>query len=248
MSGQFDNCTSVTPACPVAATTYGYTPNLAGNVVLLAVFGICAIAQLGLGIFYRLPSYASVVTLCCVCEAVGYVGRIIMHNNPWSDVGFKIQIVCLILAPSFLAAGIYLTIKHLVRTLGPQFSRLPPHLYTWIFICFDAISIVIQAVGGGLAATGGDMTDAGGYIMLGGIAIQVATMSVCVLLAIDFAFSVWRASKRPDPSTDLGKFHTKIASRGFKFYLTATAIAFTAILVRCIYRYGSIFAAVVDTC
>lgn len=106
-----------------------------------------------------------------------FLSSSMMHNNPWDDVGFKIQIVCLIIAPSFLAAGIYLTLKHIVMALGPEHSRLKPRLYTWIFISCDALSIVIQAVGGGIAASSdGSAADTGGNIMVAGIAIQVATM------------------------------------------------------------------------
>lgn len=102
-----------------------------------------------------------------------------MNSNPWDDVGYKIQIVCLILAPSFLAAGIYLTLKHIIMHLGPEYSRLRPKYYTWIFISCDALSIVIQAVGGGIAASSdGSGADTGGDIMVVGIAIQVATMYV----------------------------------------------------------------------
>lgn len=76
MSGPFENCTQVTPECPVEATTYGYTPNLAGNVILLAVFALCAIAQIFLGIWYRLWSFGIVVSIGSVLEFVGYIGRV----------------------------------------------------------------------------------------------------------------------------------------------------------------------------
>lgn len=43
----------------------------------------------------------------------GYGGRLMLHNDPFSDSGFKLQIVLLTFAPAFLAAGIYLNLKHL---------------------------------------------------------------------------------------------------------------------------------------
>ena len=183
-------CTEVTPLCPVELTTYGYYPNLAGNIILLVVFGVCALAQLGLGIKYKLRAFGSVATISCAMEAAGYGGRIMMHQNPWTSSGFKLQIVLLILAPSFLAAGIYLTLKHLVMVLGPEHSRLPPKLYTWIFIGFDAVSILTQAAGGGLAASTGDLVNIGNRVIIAGIAIQVATMFVCFLVSLDFAYRV----------------------------------------------------------
>lgn len=40
-----------------------------------------------------------------------------LHNDPFSDSGFKLQIVLLTLAPAFFAAGIYLQLKHLYVAL-----------------------------------------------------------------------------------------------------------------------------------
>lgn len=193
-----------------------------------------------------------------------------MHNNPWDDVGFKIQIVCLIIAPSFLAAGIYLTLKHIIMALGPEHSRLKPRLYTWIFISCDALSIVVQAVGGGIAASSdGSAADAGGNIMIAGIAIQVATMyaippnlgtralltqrsrAICVLLAIDFAWSLSRSVKSSGASSDGGsleKPHSYSTTKGFYFYLICTSLAFLTIFIRCIYRFVTSRAAQIESC
>lgn len=242
----FRECTQVTPQCPVEATTYGYYPNLPGNAILLAVFAAVTVAQGILGLFYRLPSFGSVVTIACAGEAIGYGGRIMMNSNPWSDAGFKIQIVCLILSPSFLAAGIYLTLKHVVMAIGPQYSRLKPNLYTWIFISCDAGSILLQAAGGGVASAGdGHIVDVGNSIMIAGIAFQVATMTVCLILAVDFAIALWRGNvlRRTTPESsesegaELEKTTTNSAKTNkFYYYLTCSFIAFIAIYVRCIYR------------
>ena len=84
----------------------------------------------------------------------GYIGRILMHDNPWNANGFKLQIDALILSPSFIAASVDLTMKHVALTFGEERSRIKPRLYTWVFIGVDFFSIVVQAVGGGIAASG----------------------------------------------------------------------------------------------
>lgn len=125
-------CTEVTPECPVEYTTYGYYPNLGGNAFLLAAFALCFFGQIIMGWKTKVRAFSIVVAMGCGLEAIGYGGRIMMNENPWSSDGFKMQVCCLILAPSFLAAGIYLTIKHLVIHLGQESSRLAPRWYTWI--------------------------------------------------------------------------------------------------------------------
>jgi hypothetical protein len=159
-------------------------------------------------------------------EAVGYGARLMMYKNPWNDSGFKIQLVFLILAPSFLAGGIYLTLKYLVLHFGQEYSRLQPGLYTWIFVGCDALSIVIQAIGGAIAAsTTGHLLDTGNSLMMAGIAVQVVTMSLCALLAIDFAIHVLRGA---------GK--SNCGNSQFCCYLVSIAFSFATILIRSIYR------------
>jgi hypothetical protein len=164
------NCTFVSPDCPVEATIYGFTPNLAINIFFCAAFGTCALLQFIQGLTWKTYPYTTTLILGCIAESIGtfpttpshklptnpillgYVGRILLNHNPWSDPGFKIQIVCLIIAPAFLSAGIYLTLRQLVLALDSELSRIKPRLYTWIFITCDVVSIVLQGVGGGLAA------------------------------------------------------------------------------------------------
>ncbi|KAI4137299.1 MAG: hypothetical protein LQ341_005209, partial [Variospora aurantia] len=99
MADQFENCTAVTDLCPIEATTYGYRPNLAANIFFLAIFALCGIIQLFQGLKWKTWTFMIAMTWGCLTEVLGYVGRLIMNNNPWSEVGFQIQICCLIIAP-----------------------------------------------------------------------------------------------------------------------------------------------------
>jgi hypothetical protein len=81
-----------------------------------------------------------------------------------------------IFAPAFLAAGIYLTLKHVVIQFGKEWSRLRPSWYTYIFIACDISSLVMQSAGGALAATadpGASIGDVGTNLMIAGIIWQV---------------------------------------------------------------------------
>lgn len=63
-----------------------------------------------------------------------------------------IQIVCLTIAPAFLAAGIYLCLSRIVVTFGEENSRIKPLSYPRIFVPCDILSLVLQATGGGMAS------------------------------------------------------------------------------------------------
>lgn len=102
------NCTHVAPQCPVSETLYGYRPNLGGNYFLCILFGVLLVCQLAIYVLLRSRrSYTIFVSAGLVGELVGYVGRILLHHNPWYEYAESIQIACLVIAPSFLAAGIY---------------------------------------------------------------------------------------------------------------------------------------------
>jgi len=149
-------CTKVSlPNCPVQRTVYGYYPSLSANAFFCAWFGVFLLLNLILGIRYKTWTYMLALTLGCLTEIIGYIGRIMMHYNPWSVTGFQMQICCIILGPAFNSAAIYLTLKHIALTFGPQYSLIRPAWYTYIFITCDLVSLVLQGLGGGLAATAG---------------------------------------------------------------------------------------------
>ncbi len=172
-----------------------------------------------------------------------------MHSNPWSPAGFKTQICCLVLAPSFLAAGIYVTLKHLVLYCGPEHSRLKPRLYPWVFIGCDFGSIVLQAIGGGTAAAAGDqgqnkkLLDVGDGLIVAGIAFQVATMAVCAVLMLDYFLRFQKAKKANSVTHSESEYEKNATdaktSRNFRIFCFAIGFAFLTIFIRCIYRYVS---------
>lgn len=171
-------------------------------------------------------------------EMAGYIGRVLMHDNPWSGPAFKLQIVCLVLAPTFVAAGVYLTLKHIILSLGAEHSILKPRLFTWIFIGCDIGSLVLQAAGGGVAAAAGntnfELLKAGDDIIIAGIAFQVATMTVCGFFAVVF---FWRVFKRGDGfSGEKNLDFSPIVPKWMPFVVGAEVFAYFTVLIRCIYR------------
>lgn len=231
-------CTKIGPECPVEATTYGYYPNAGANIFLAIFFGLAGTAHLILGIYHRTWTFLIALGIGAFMEMVGYIGRILMHYNPWSTSAFRLQIFCLILAPTFIAAGIYLILKHIVICLGTHHSRLKPSLFTWIFIGCDVASIILQAAGGGVVnSAGSDIAwmNAGNHIIIAGIAFQVATMSACGLLAIDFFAAFWKNCRRQRKSETGSVGETNVER--IWTTLSAETVAYFSVLVRCIYRW-----------
>lgn len=84
------NCTIST--CPVQLSVYGYRASLPFSILLIVLYALCAVVQLWLGIRHRTWGFMGCVLLGCITEILGYVGRILMWNNPWGNSGFIMQI------------------------------------------------------------------------------------------------------------------------------------------------------------
>lgn len=230
-------CLQVSPECPVEISIYGYYPSLGANAFFTAWFALLFIPNIVFGIYYKAWTYMLALGLGCAIEAIGYGGRIMLHSNPFSNAGFEMQICCLILGPAFNSAAIYLTMKHVALTFGPEYSSIKPKFYTWIFITGDLISLVLQAIGGGMAATADDnkvQRDTGTDIMITGICWQVVTLIVFGTVIVHYAFKRRRAARSGHPLS--AQATAVLHDRKFKLFIFGVSSAFVAVFIRCIYR------------
>lgn len=229
-------CVGNATVCPVEASIYGYRPSMPVNSFFLALFALCGIANIYLGIRYKTWAYLAALGLACFTMTLGYAGRILMSINPFNVVGFQIQICCLTLAPAFNSAAIYLILKHLVRQFGREYSRIRPKFYTWIFVTADLGALVLQGAGGGIASTAdGDnsMMKVGDGLMLAGVSWQVATLVLFCLAGLDFAIRRYRALSNAPLSA---KAEATKQDPKFGAFMAAYLIAFVTLLTRCVYR------------
>lgn len=102
-------------------------------------------------------------------------------------------------APCFFSAAIYYILGQMINQYGRRYSFISPTTYLSIFISFDLVSIIIQAIGGGMASKAGGQdppgnTKPGTHVMMAGIIIQLVSMCVFGLLWLMF---LWRARAVP---------------------------------------------------
>ena len=229
-----DSCTLST--CSLDYTIYKYRPSLPANIVFLTVFSLSGLAHLLQLLLYnfRTTTFSVLIFIGCVTEVLGYAGRIWLYIDPFSFDAFVMQICCLTIAPAFYSAAIYLVIGYLVDAFGVRFSRLKPRMYAWIFIPCDILSLILQAVGGALASaavTGTADPKPGTNTMVAGLAFQVFTLLVFIVLLVDFAVRVRR-----------GRVEEKGApfGRGIKVFAGPFAVAVLFIFIRCVYRVAEL--------
>ncbi len=80
-------CTEST--CPFAWRQIDYTPTLAGNALYLTIFILALLIQAFLGIRYRTWGFLGGMIGGLALEILGYISRVKLHENVFSDTWFK---------------------------------------------------------------------------------------------------------------------------------------------------------------
>ncbi|KAJ4316519.1 hypothetical protein N0V84_007798 [Fusarium piperis] len=232
--------------CDNVSSFYQYRLDLAPNAAFLAIFSASLIGFVVTWIVTRKGTAFNVsLILGLICEILGYIGRIMSWQNPWSENGFLIQICCLTIGPAFMAAGVYLCLRRIVSAFGPENSRLPPEYYTRIFIPCDVISLVLQALGGGMASVSSHNHEdpkVGSNIMIAGLVFQVVTIFGFILCSLDFALRTIRRQRAlGEAALDQRPEVRKVRnSRRFKAFLAGLSVAALCILWRSAFRVAEL--------
>ena len=103
------NCTL--SLCPVEWSVYQYRPSLASSIVFILLYVLAMAIHIYLGIRWKMRFFMIFMIIGCLVEIIGYIGRIILYNNPFNFNGFIIQIVLITTGPVFYTAAIYITLS-----------------------------------------------------------------------------------------------------------------------------------------
>ncbi|KAJ5088562.1 sphingoid long-chain base transporter RSB1 [Penicillium angulare] len=226
------NCTLA--LCPVESSLQGYRPTLSVQIAFMALFGVSMLIHLVQGIRYRTWFFASMLALGCIGEIIGYGGRVMLYQNPFSFNGFIIEICCITISPVFFAAAIYVSLAKVTNYLGSEACRFPVKVYVWVFVPCDIVSLILQAVGGALSSSSVGSDKSGEYITIAGLVFQVFTLAVFTAMALDYLFRYmsYRKSQQLNQRTILS---TRLGIFGVFF---SASIIF--ILIRCCYRIAEL--------
>lgn len=227
----YSTCKEINDACPVEETLYGSWFNKGGNFFFLVVFACCTIWQTIIILRYRTWSFSIFLGIGTIFETIGYLMRVLMAINPWNFDAFKIQLTMLILAPTFVAAAMSITFKHMVLYYGTHASVLRPRYYPWIFLGTDILSIMIQVAGSAMSSAGSDnssMMNAATAVITTGVAFQAANMVFCGFLMVLYWFRLRKTRGKSVTQNE--------EDRRLKIYIYGMVAAYVMVSIRCIYR------------
>ncbi|KAK4223781.1 RTA-like protein [Podospora fimiseda] len=231
------SCNHASPTCPVEATTLGYRPNRGINIFFAIGFGLSAISTLYFGIKHKTWSYMAFISAGCLLEMAGYAARIPLTDNPWNKPAFETQIVAIILAPTLICISIYLTLKHVCLGLNSGISPVKPEWYPFIFVPLDVSCLLVQAIGGSLAAGGAlkslSLVNHGNRAIIAGIVLQVVVLGGFGGVGGVYFLRVKRWIKSGNADSEAIALWSE---RNFRWFVYAVVGAYSGILIRCIYR------------
>ena len=178
---------------------YGFTPSLALAVFAAAWFAAMLVLHSVQTARFR-SWWWSFFSVGLLFEIVGYVARSLSAKvDPYHLIYFVLNYFFIVTAPVFLAAGIYTILSALIARLGATHTFLPPKFIMWFFVTSDVIATITQVAGAGMIGSKTskheDPTTANN-ILLGGLAYQVFSMSVFMIVAGAFLFRARRAIRR----------------------------------------------------
>ncbi|GAA5934390.1 hypothetical protein JCM3775_000345 [Rhodotorula graminis] len=218
---------SDSPVCTDPTCQYGYRPSISLGVVFLVLFALTGLAHLGQVLYARRYWWMMFMVVGCLLEILGWAARLWAHWEPLSFDAYVMQICCLIIGPTFFSAALYWAGGIIIEHVARDKSWLSGKWFKTAFLTADVVSLVVQAVGGGMAGSAvgtnnEQQSENGSNIMLAGIVIQLAVMVFYVVY-----MAVWYCRAR-----------SAVTQQGTRLQLMLLAMfaASVAIIVRGCYR------------
>ncbi|OJJ06437.1 hypothetical protein ASPVEDRAFT_875356 [Aspergillus versicolor CBS 583.65] len=207
---------------------FDYIPSIPACVVFIILFGITTIVH-----FFQLVRGRTWFFIPFICggifEFVGYIARAISSNQyPDYKMGpLSIQAVLVIVAPSLLAASIYMELgRIMILTGGEDLSLIRRSWLTKVFVIGDIVSFFVQA-GGASMLVKASTAEKGGKVVKIGLIIQIIFFGLFMITSVIFHV---RLQKR-------GTMLPQNDAISWKRHQTMLYISSLLILIRCIFRY-----------
>jgi hypothetical protein len=83
-----------------------------------------------------------------IVESVGYIGRILSHDDLWDLGPFIMQSLLILIAPALFAASIYIILGRVILLVdGERYALVRRTWLTKLFVAGDVFSFMLQGAG-----------------------------------------------------------------------------------------------------
>ncbi|KAL4922122.1 RTA1 like protein-domain-containing protein [Aspergillus aurantiobrunneus] len=215
---------------------YGYNPSIAAGAIFIVLFAASS-ASHGFQLVKARALYFIPFVVGGIFQVLGYLFRVLSHNNTDSIPLYALQTVLILLAPALYAASIYMVLGRLIVHLDAQeHSLVRVKWMTKIFVTGDVVSFLMQCGGGGLMS--GDNPDSrqiGETITIIGLIVQIVFFGFFLITSIVFHIRINKApSTRSRENTRY--WSGNLTARNWVTLLMALYVVSVLILVRSVFR------------
>ncbi|KAM6514196.1 hypothetical protein FALCPG4_015354 [Fusarium falciforme] len=207
---------------------YRFVPSIEVNIIFVVLFGISTLLHI-FQMWKTRTWYLWALIVGGVCEAVGYVGRVLNaleDEGCWTIPPYVIQNMLILLGPAFMAASIYMILGRIILlTAGENIALVKRKWLTKTFVTGDVIALCLQSSGGSLMVAP-DLWEIGEYVIIGGLFVQLVIFSCFVVVAGHYQY---RLTRFPTPESNDPKIR-------WKWYLYTLYVTGALILVRSVFR------------
>ena len=200
--------------------------------------------------------FTILILIAIIFEVVGYAFRLQSSpppvGDPYNVINFVVQYFFIVVAPALISAGIYTTITSLIRFLGERLGdrgdgeketeRFTPlrrfgvkrRSIVVVFVICDVIATIVQVAGAaliGVSESNGKSPDTGNNILLAGLAFQVFSFLLFIILYIIFIVQNLPPLSKPD----LQPARARVPG-GLRTFVGVTLLATLLVYLRTIFR------------
>ncbi|KAH0595389.1 hypothetical protein MHUMG1_06564 [Metarhizium humberi] len=134
-------------SCPVPGGFYSFSPNVGGNVVLLAIHALLLPAVLYFGVRLQTRFFSLTLATGHLLSLLGFVGRVLLHQTPDNPGHFLLSLLGTVLGPSFFTASIFVVFPHIRRVYGERLGQNKPTLAASTLFGLTTVAIAVEVVG-----------------------------------------------------------------------------------------------------
>ncbi|KAJ5800131.1 uncharacterized protein N7518_002199 [Penicillium psychrosexuale] len=207
---------------------YDYIPSIPAAVIFIGLFGILTLLHCW-QVFRGRTWFFLPFIFGGIFEIVGYIARLVSSKQypNYTIPPLAIQAIFILVAPSLLAASIYMELgRIMIVTGGEHLSPIRRSWLTKIFVVGDVISFLVQAGGAGMLVKA-STAEKGGNVIKVGLIIQIIFFGLFIITSIIFHVKLVKNRSRVLQQHEVP----------WKRHQTVLYIGSLLIFVRSIFRY-----------
>lgn len=178
------------------------------------------------------------------CEFVGYIARVMAHDNITDRTTYIVQTLLILVGPPFFSASIYMVFGKIVTRVlhNEDFLLIRARFITKICVIGDVISLFLQAIGGIVVSGAEDDEDRfnlGKNIILFGLAVQIIFFGFFFVIELSYYIRLLRNLNSSEYNTRVVNQDIRRFPNRFNNWKTILEVLFSCsgfILIRSAYR------------